>query len=291
MHPFLFLDQSQPMKKLLPFSIACLVIAIAGIMNAPDTHSRPEGAPVQASGAPADNNRTCATSGCHSGTASDRDNLIASTVPSTGYIPGETYTMTVSITEAGISRWGFQATAQNSSGDLQGTYTLTNVGQTRLAAGTGGNKYVTHTTAGNSGSTGSKTWSFDWTAPDAGTGAVNFYTAVMASNNNGGTAGDLVFKDQLVLEEDLTASASSISSALSFSVFPNPSSGQEIVVTASKSSQPSRLVVYNALGGIVKSETFNSAQHKVDVSKIPAGLYFIWLDQAGEKSMKRFIKQ
>jgi hypothetical protein len=291
MHPFLFLDQSQPMKKLLPFSIACLVIAIAGIMNAPDTHSRPEGAPVQASGAPADNNRTCATSGCHSGTASDRDNLIASTVPSTGYIPGETYTMTVSITEAGISRWGFQATAQNSSGDLQGSYVLTNTQQTRNSSGTGGIKYVTHTEAGNSGSTGSKTWSFDWTAPDAGTGTVNFYTAVMASNNNGGTAGDLVYKDQLVLEEDLTASAASISTALSFSVFPNPSSGQEIVVTASKSSQPSRLVVYNALGGIVKSETFNSAQHKVDVSKIPAGLYFIWLDQAGEKSMKRFIKQ
>ena len=291
MHPFLFLDQSQPMKKLLPFSIACLVIAIAGIMNAPDTHSRPEGAPVQASGAPADNNRTCATSGCHSGTATDRDNLIASTVPSTGYIPGETYTMTVSITEAGISRWGFQATAQNSNGDLQGSYVLTNTQQTRNSSGTGGMKYVTHTEAGNSGSTGSKTWSFDWTAPAAGTGAVNFYTAVMASNNNGGTAGDLVFKDQLVLEEDLTASAASISSALSFSVYPNPSSGQEIVVTASKSSQPSRLVIYNALGGIVKSETFNSAQHKVDVSKIPAGLYFIWLDQAGEKSMKRFIKQ
>jgi hypothetical protein len=41
----------------------------------------------------------------------------------------------------------------------------------------------------------------------------------------------------------------------------------------------------------VKSEIFDSAQHKVDVSRIPAGLYFIWLDQAGEKSMKRFIKQ
>lgn len=279
------------MKKLIPFSIACLVIAIAGIMNAPETHSRPEGAPALASGAPADNNRTCATSGCHSGTASDRDNLITSTVPSTGYIPGETYTMTVSITEAGISKWGFQATAQNSNGDLQGTYTLTNAAQTRLAAGTGGNKYVTHTTAGNSGSTGSKTWSFDWTAPAAGTGAVNFYTAAMAANNNGGTAGDLVYRDQLVLEEDLTASASSISSALTFNVFPNPASGQDIMVTASKSNQPSRLVIYNALGGIVKSETFDSAQHKVDVSKIPAGLYFIWLDQAGEKTMKRFIKQ
>ena len=279
------------MKKLLPFSIACVIIAIAGIINAPDTHSRPEAAPAAASGAPADNNRTCATSGCHSGTASDRDGLISSTVPSTGYIPGETYTMTVSITEAGISRWGFQATAQNSNGQLQGTYTITNTGQTRLSPGTGGNKYVTHTTAGNSGSTGSKTWSFDWTAPAAGTGTVNFYTAVMAANNNGGTAGDLVYKDQLALEEDLTASASSISSALSFNVYPNPSSGQEIVVTASKSSQPSRLVIYNALGGIVKTETFDSAQYKVDVSKIPAGLYFIWLDQAGEKSMKRFIKQ
>jgi hypothetical protein len=279
------------MKKLIPFSIACLVIAIAGIMNAPDTHSRPEGAPALASGAPADNNRTCATSGCHSGTASDRDGLITSNVPSTGYIPGETYTMTVSITEAGISKWGFQATAQNSNGDLQGTYTLTNAAQTRLAAGTGGNKYVTHTTAGNSGSTGSKTWSFDWTAPAAGTGVVNFYTAAMASNNNGGTAGDLVFKDQLALAEDLTTSASSISSALSFNIYPNPSSGQEIVVIASKSTQPSKLVIYNALGGIVKSETFDTAQHKVDVSKIPAGLYFIWLDQAGEKSMKRFIKQ
>jgi hypothetical protein len=113
----------------------------------------------------------------------------------------------------------------------------------------------------------------------------------MASNNNGGTAGDLVYKDQLVIEEDITTSAASASAALSFNVFPNPTSGQEIVVTASKSAQPSRLVIYNALGGIVKSENFAAGQHKVDVSKIPAGLYFIWLDQAGEKSMKRFIKQ
>ena len=285
------LKQLITMKKLIPFSIACVIIAVVGIMNAPETHSRPEGAPVQASGAPADNNRTCATSGCHSGSASDRDGLITSNVPSTGYIPGETYTMTVSITEAGISKWGFQATAQNSAGDLQGTYTLTNAAQTRLAAGTNGAKYVTHTTAGNSGSTGSKTWSFDWTAPAAGTGTVNFYTAAMASNNNGGTAGDLVYKDQLVLEEDLTTSAASTNAALSFNVFPNPTAGQEIVITTSKSSQASRLVIYNALGGIVKSENFAAGQHKVDVSKIPAGLYFIWLDQAGEKSMKRFIKQ
>ena len=46
--------------------------------------------------------------------------------------------------------------------------------------------------AGNTGS-GARSWSFNWTAPAAGTGVVTFYGSLLAANNNGSESGDLTY--------------------------------------------------------------------------------------------------
>ena len=122
-------------------------------------------------GSPGDN-KDCTA--CHPGTASAISGVFSSNIPGSGYLPGESYTITV--TTSGSGRKGFQVSPQNVSGDLLGT----------LAAGAGNklvgnNKYVTHS-AGVTSQTAE--WSFTWTAPEAGTGEVVFYGAFVIGQPN-----------------------------------------------------------------------------------------------------------
>jgi hypothetical protein len=92
--------------------------------------------------------------------------MITSNIPTSGYTPGSTYTITATVTGAGDK--GFQISPQNISGTLLGS----------LIAGTGskivGVKYITHTSPKT---TNTATWTFQWIAPIAGTGNVTFYGA------------------------------------------------------------------------------------------------------------------
>lgn len=122
-------------------------------------------------GSPGDN-KDCTA--CHPGTASPVSGVFSSDIPENGYMPGESYTITV--TTSGSGRKGFQVSPQNTVGDLLGT----------LAAGSGNklvgnNKYVTHS-AGVTSQTAE--WSFTWTAPEAGTGEVVFYGAFVIGQPN-----------------------------------------------------------------------------------------------------------
>ncbi|MFN9520073.1 MAG: hypothetical protein ACK574_10140, partial [Bacteroidota bacterium] len=88
------------------------------------------GAPSGNTAAPGDGNCT----GCHSGSlitsGADWNNFtITSTVPVGGYVPGTTYTITISHTQSGINKWGFQATVLNSSNAMAGSIINTNTSQ------------------------------------------------------------------------------------------------------------------------------------------------------------------
>jgi hypothetical protein len=278
------------MKKYLLFSMALGAIAFSTLFNAPDAHSRSAGGPAQTAGAPDGGNQTCAKSGCHAGTAVDRDNMITTTIPASGYIPGETYTITIGTTEGSITKWGFQASVQNAAGDLQGSYIITNSGQTQFPTqGSNANKYITHTSAGNSTSTpGSKSWSFDWIAPAAGTGDVNFYCTVNASNNAGNSSGDLILKDVLTIAENISTSIQLNKAENLFTIFPNPSSGMHIKVNIPEQTE---FAVYNALGKKLLTKQLEQGLQQLDVSELPSGLYFAWIEVDGKKQMKRFVRQ
>jgi len=158
--------------------------------------SSPDGAPSGYAYDKASNYRSCAYSGCHSGTAVFADTSIAkitSNIPSTGYIPGQTYTFTATVTKPGYSRFGFQASPQDSLGNYKGTMIVTNTTKTKIT----GTKYITHTQSGNNQSS----WSWNWVAPALGSGQVKMSGALMAANNNGGTSGDSVYKVSVTINE------------------------------------------------------------------------------------------
>jgi hypothetical protein len=125
----------------------------------------PTGAPPAKTGSPGDGSN-CTE--CHGGSPTNIAGWITSNIPGSGYVAGQTYqiTATNSLTNAG--KMGFEVSPQNAAGTLLGT--LTPGTGTKLV---GSGKYVTHSNA----NTTTNTWTFNWTAPTAGTGTVTFYGA------------------------------------------------------------------------------------------------------------------
>tara|TARA_B100000809_G_scaffold266153_1_gene327574 strand:+ start:2775 stop:3902 length:1128 start_codon:yes stop_codon:yes gene_type:complete len=124
---------------------------------------------------------------------------ITSTIPASGYVPGDTYTITGSVSETGINKFGFEMTAEKDADNSKvGSVIITDGTKTQ----TSGSSAVTHKSAGVNGS-GSNSWSFDWTAPIAGTGDVSFYGAFNAANINSSSSGDNVYASSLAVSESL----------------------------------------------------------------------------------------
>ncbi len=149
--------------------------------------------PSGKTGSPGDGGATC--TGCHSGTASAQTGWITSNIPASGYVSGNTYTITATATYAGRNKFGFEVSPQNTTGTIIGTIVNTSTQTGILASG-----YIGHTSSGNTG-TGTKTWSFDWTAPAVGTGALTFYGAFNCANGNGSTSGDIIYTSTLAIQE------------------------------------------------------------------------------------------
>ena len=128
----------------------------------------PGGSPAGYTGSPGDG-KDCTF--CHGGTSSEVDNWITSDIPETGYIPGNTYNLSVSV--SGIGDKGFLVSPQNPDGEQLGE--LSAGMQTELVGGT---KYITQS---NASSANPKIWNFQWIAPENGTGEVVFYGAFTVS--------------------------------------------------------------------------------------------------------------
>lgn len=161
-----------------------------------DLQSFSSGPPAGRTGSPGDGANCTA---CHSGTPITQTGLITTNIPSTGYVPGTTYLVTATVTMPGVTKFGFQISPQNVAGTLLGTLSIINTTQTQLV---GNGKYVEHTSSGTSGTGGTKTWTFNWTAPQSGTGNVTFYGAFNASNNNSSNTGDQIILTNTVVTED-----------------------------------------------------------------------------------------
>lgn len=178
-------------RRILPAILALGFISLLLTLDPPKP--RPAGAssnmpPLKKTGAPLTGQGTCAD--CH-GTGADNsgDGSLAITTPTT-YVPGQVYTITVTEQDPGQSRWGFELTVlKNSDNSMAGTIasstTLTGTGATGGVTyvgqirGTGGDG----TFAGTAN--GPVSWTFNWTAPATGSGAVTFYAGGVAANNSG----------------------------------------------------------------------------------------------------------
>lgn len=165
------------------------------------------GPPPNHTGAPGQSNCTS----CHGGTVNSGSatrSLVFNGNPNlTSYTPGQTYTAVLTISQSGIGTFGFQMISRNANNANVGTFIATNANETQVSNG-----YFQHTSGGITASTtGTKSWSFSWTAPSAGTGTVSFYVATNAADGTGGTSGDAIYTNVFTLTE--AAAAPSVNAA------------------------------------------------------------------------------
>ncbi len=189
------------MKKNLLALISSLLLILISALITQNAYTHTAGAPAQKTGSPGDGS-SCTS--CHGGAASTQSGWITSNIPASGYVHGQTYTITATATQTGLVKFGFEVSPQNASGAQLGTLVATDLTNTQLLSGT---KYITHKSAGTIGTTGFHTWTFDWIAPAQGTGDVTFYGAFLCTNNNNGSSGDATVLSSLTVSE-CNASAS-----------------------------------------------------------------------------------
>lgn len=248
------------MKKTKIFTLAA--ITMVGAFTLGGLNSRPTGAPVPASGGPAEANATCAQSGCHNGSTSVVNDRLTTDIPAAGYTPGATYNITISF--SGSGQKGFMFSAQNAAGDFKGS-PISGSGSKVVFT-----NYVTHTLAKTSAPS---TWEFKWTAPAAGSGAVNLHAAFAIGFDN-------VAKQVVAVNENLNTGISEHNEEISLNTFAN--NIDKTLIVGFNLTHPAAIKVslinYN---GQVSTEIFNgqlnSGQQSLNTSTqhLASGIYFI----------------
>lgn len=257
-------------------SLIASLIGIAAVVMAGELTSNPTGAPLGRTGSPADG-ATCSSSGCHFGTPSPLANVITSNIPASGYVPGQSYTITVTVPGSGNK--GFQVSPQKTDGTQLGT----------LQAGPGtqvNGKYITHTAQ----KTGTAVWNFNWTAPAAGTGNVTFYGAFAQGRSTTRTS-------SLTVSEAISTSVSELRAFSKVNVYPNPASSEiNLAFNLTRNSQTEvRLLDLSGKEiSVLHNQTLEAGNQTLRLS-LPGGLngghYFVTLKAEGQmKTLPIFVK-
>ena len=223
--------------------------------------------------------------GCHSGAINTGPGVASITAPSlaNGYVPGQTYTITGTISQSAINKFGFEITAErNFDNSKTGTLLITNATRTRFILGNTG---VTHILAGTSGA-GTNSWSFDWTAPVVGTGVITFYGAFNSTNSGFNSAGDMIYTTSLTVQENLSVDVSENTSESVINLYPNPANNY---INISSDEKIDQIEIYNLRGK--KMAGFSEFDKGINIEKLPVGIYFIKLKTEEGLITKKFIKQ
>lgn len=239
------------------------------------------GSPGHKTGSPGDGSN-CTQ--CHTGTAVTGSQWIESDIPETGYVPGSVYTIQVKGSHAGAQRYGFEITSEDATNAKKGSFQVSDATRNQLVDLQG--SAITHTDNGISPVNDSASWSFNWTAPEAGTGAISFYAAVNSANGNGNTSGDVIYLSNVSFEEDIPEFTPSLQEA-GFLAYPNPASD---ILTLDYSSRFKAFSLHNANGKIVLSEKLDVNGHtQLNLSDYPAGIYYIQFTGNEIKQTQRLV--
>ncbi|MFA9390065.1 MAG: choice-of-anchor V domain-containing protein [Prolixibacteraceae bacterium] len=253
------------MKKNIHLIILATIIAILTISGVTGTlyHS---GSPGAKTGSPKDG-ATCTQ--CHTGSTVSEVNWISTTIPESGWVKNQTYTIVATAVNADAVKIGFELTAENNSTKV-GTFAITNADRTKLA---NSNSSVTHTANGISPTNGENKWEFNWTSPETDLGDITFYAAFNAANGDGSTSGDQIFTSTITYKQEESTTAVSIAKDLNLAIYPNPAKAFVFI-----ESPENKLVVnlFNHNGQKVKSfSNLESGLNTLDVHELKRGQYII----------------
>ncbi len=115
------------------------------------------------------------------------------------FSPGQSFPITVQISQKGPSRWGFQLAARFQADASQaGTFEITDPVNTQSLDKE--IQYIEQTSDGTHAGIedGPVCWSFNWIAPDTVMGPVEFDASGIAADNDGSPLGDFVYTDSVI---------------------------------------------------------------------------------------------
>ena len=244
------------------FFFCIIIFVLIFIINYPvSTTAYVSGSPGGKTNSPLDGN-TC--NGCHAGNLNSGPGSfnISSDIPINGYVPGETYTITVQGSHPSYNKYGFELTAENSIEKI-GEFNIINSSQTKLT----NNNSVTHKITGTLGSA-TKSWNVDWTAPNSGSGPVKFYAAGMNANGNNTNSGDQVHTTSYTVNEENTVSLNNLNEK--YKVFVN---SDNIIIEGSLDLK--KISISNINGQTIYNDINISLPKKINTSIFKSGIYII----------------
>jgi aspartate 1-decarboxylase len=265
------------MKRLFQLSLVLLSMSAIVIITSRQALTKSSGSPLANTGSPGDgSNNTCAKNGCHVGVVNSFQGSVTidvSDIPLAGYAPGKTYTIGVTVAEAGRSTFGFQLTSEDAKSNKIGSYTSS--AGVRLEF----DDWVTHSI-----NSGTGVWAITWTAP-TGTQDVTFYAAGNAANSNGTSAGDHIYTGSATVSRDLLASVNDIVDNPDFKIY-NVYNEKTLVVESEKAAV---FNVYSINGRHVESFRVNRGSTRVNLSNLRDGQYIV-SEEKGKFATRIVIK-
>ena len=250
-----------------------------------------------ATGSPGE--QSCSQSNCHTGST---DNSMGGSVTLTStdlinweYTPGQTYTLTATVSQQGRSLFGIGLEALLPSGANAGTLTP-GTGTTTKNATIAGNsrKNIVHNM--NAGATANAhSFTFTWTAPATDVGPITMYFAGNAANNNGTKTGDYVYTGSQVVNSAGVSVSEQTIDAVTFSFYPNPASENITLNYSLAESSKVSYTIFDLTGKQVQTDSANrfpgAQQQIIDVNNLQAGTYLLSLSTNGKVISKRFVKK
>ena len=224
---------------------------------------------------------------CHSGTLNSGPGSVIITSPDLigwAYTPGQTYTVNVTVAQASIPLFGFGFEALDASGANAGTLVITNSTETQIKSFTvspNSRANVVHKTDAGL-TTGSHTFSFNWTAPATNIGNVTFYVAGIACDNDGSTPGDYTYTSSQVVSF-ASAIRESKSGSIQLKIFPNPVQDQALITYNTDRVSDVCIDIVSVTGKVqhlYRNEREISGMHSYNLmlnTSIAKGLNFIYL--------------
>jgi hypothetical protein len=231
----------------------------------------PGGSPAGYTGSPLDG-KDCTV--CHGGSASPVIGWITSDIPVEGYIPGETYTITTTV--SGNGRKGFLISPQNEEGDF--------LGELATGPGTelkGNNHYITHSSSSNSNP---KVWTFPWTAPASGSGPVTFYGAF--------TVNEPVTKlSTLTVTENISIGIPENRSN-DIDIYPVPAK-DHILFSFEDDSDAGKVNITDINGRTILSvnKAGGKTPYSINIKALPSGIYFLRVEAGKNFYSRKFLKE
>lgn len=263
------------------FSLIIFISSSVPQIGTESVYAFSSGSPGGRTDSPADNSNC---TGCHSGTINAGTGVASITASglTLGYVPGQTYTITGTIVQNSINKFGFEITPEKDLDNTKsGTILITDAPRTKLVNAL---KAITHQSGGTSGS-GSNSWSFDWIAPVAGTGSVTFYGAFNSANGFGNSSGDNIYTTSLTVIENITVDVDEQFSELKVHVFPNPTSNYFQISTKKIIN---KIEIYDLKGKKVLE--YYKVKGKMNITDLMDGIYFLRIKYAEGYIYQKLIK-